>query len=72
MIITLGDIFMSKEEKEFLYQNYLKSGLTLKEFAASNNVNLAVIRGMVSFHKRIDNNEQSGFISITWKQLKSL
>ena len=23
MIITLGDIFMSKEEKEILYQNYV-------------------------------------------------
>lgn len=58
---------MNKEEKEILYQNYLKSGLTPKDFAIANNINPAIIRGLVSFHKRIENNEQSSFITISTK-----
>ena len=59
---------MTKEEKEVLYQCYLESGLSPKEFAEKNNINPAVIRGLVSFHKRIDASEQSSFITITTKE----
>lgn len=48
---------MSKEEKEVLYQCYLESGLSPKDFAVANNISPAVIRGLISFHKRIDRGE---------------
>ena len=58
---------MNKEEKEILYQCYLESGLSPKEFAIANNISPAVIRGLISFHKRIDAGEQSGFITVLTK-----
>ena len=59
---------MTKEEKEVLYQCYLESGLSPKEFATTNNISIPVIRGLISFHKRIDAGEQSRFISIQTKE----
>ena len=59
---------MNKEEKEVLYQHYLESGLSPKEFALANNISLAIIRGLISFHKRIDAGEQSGFIAVLTKE----
>ena len=59
---------MNKEEKEILYQRYLESGLAPKEFAIANNVSPAIIRGLISFHKRIDACEQSGFITVLTKE----
>ena len=59
---------MNKEEKEILYQRYLESGLSPKEFAITNNVSPAIIRGLISFHKRIDACEQSGFIAVLTKE----
>lgn len=59
---------MNKEEKEVLYQRYLKSGLSPKEFALANNISPAIIRGLISFHKRIDAGEQSGFIAVLTKE----
>ena len=61
---------MTKEEKEVLYQSYLESGLSPKDFAKANNISFAVIRGLVSFHKRIDSHEQSGFIPVITKTSK--
>ncbi len=58
---------MSKEEKEVLYRCYLESGLSPKDFAVANNISPAVIRGLISFHKRIDRGEKSSFIQITTK-----
>ena len=59
---------MNKEEKEVLYQRYIKSGLSPKEFAIANNISPAIIRGLISFHKRIDAGEQSGFITVLTKE----
>lgn len=58
---------MSKEEKEVLYQCYLESGLSPKDFAVANNISPAVMRGLISFHKRIDRGEKTSFIQITKK-----
>lgn len=62
---------MSKEEKEVLYQCYLESGLSVKKFADLNNVKPAVIRGLVSYHKRIESREKSCFISVITKEEKA-
>lgn len=59
---------MTKEEKEVLYQCYLESGLTISEFAKLNNVKPAIIRGLVSFHKRTEAHEHSGFIGVFAKE----
>lgn len=59
---------MSKEEKEVLYQCYLESNLSIKEFALKNDVSPSIIRGLVSYHKRINNKERSAFISIATKE----
>ena len=59
---------MNKEEKEVLYQRYLESGLSPKEFASANNISPAIIRGLISFHKRIDAGEQSSFIAVITKE----
>ena len=58
---------MNKEEKEILYQCYLESGLSPKEFAIANNISPAIIRGLISFHKRFDAGEQPGFITVLTK-----
>ena len=59
---------MNKEEKEVLYQRYIKSGLSPKEFAIGKTISSAIIRGLISFHKRIDAGEQSGFIALLTKE----
>ena len=59
---------MLKEEKEVLYQNYLNSGLSIKEFALRNSISPAVIRGLVSYRKRLNNKEQSSFLNVNVKQ----
>ena len=59
---------MSKEEKEVLYQCYLESGLSPKEFAERNNVKSAVIRGLISFHKRLASGERSSFFQVVTKE----
>lgn len=58
---------MSKEEKEVLYQCYLESELSPKDFAVANNISPAIIRELISFHKRIDRGEKSSFIQIIKK-----
>ena len=59
---------MSKEEKEVLYQNYLTSGQSIKEFASKNFISPCIIRGLVSYHKRVNNKEQSSFLRVNVKQ----
>ena len=59
---------MTKEEKEVLYQHYLESGLSPKDFAIANDVNVSIIRGLISFHKRIDAGEKSNFIAVLAKE----
>ena len=44
---------MNKEEKEALYQRYIESGLSPKEFAIANNISPAIIRGLISFHNEL-------------------
>lgn len=55
---------MTKEEKETLYKDYLKSGLSIKEYASEHGINPAVIRGLVSYNKRLKGEENSPFIKI--------
>ena len=59
---------MTKEEKEVLYQCYLESGMSPKEFAIANNVSFSIIRGLISFHKRIDAGEKSNFVTVETKE----
>ena len=63
---------MTKEEKEVLYQCYLESGLSPKEFAVANNISLSVIRGLISFHKRLDSGEKSSFFQVVSKDNQSV
>ena len=62
---------MSKEEKETLYQRYLESGLSPKDFAVANSISPAIIRGLISFHKRIESGEKSSFIVVATKDKTS-
>ncbi len=55
---------MSKEEKEVLYQSFVKSGLSCSEFARRSNVPVSVLRGIISYKKRVSQGEQSGFINV--------
>ena len=61
---------MTKQEKDALYQQYLESKLSVNDFAAKNNVSPAVIRGLISFHKRIESGEKSDFIRISSSNIK--
>lgn len=55
---------MSKEEKEVLYQSFIESGLSCSEFAKRNNVPVSILRGIISYKKRVSQGEQSGFINV--------
>ena len=62
---------MSKEEKDNLYQSFLRSGLSCKEFALRNNVSPSVLRGLISYRKRVEQKEQSGFINVSLNKSQS-
>ncbi len=62
---------MSKEEKDNLYQSFLRSGLSCKEFALRNDVSPSVLRGLISYRKRLEQNEQSGFINVSLNNSQS-
>lgn len=62
---------MSKEEKDNLYQSFLRSGFSCKEFALKNNVSPSVLRGLISYRKRVEQKEQSGFINVSLNKFQS-
>ena len=58
---------MSKEEKKKLYEDYLASGLSIKDYADIHGISSYILRGLISYHKRTERNYNDDFITIVNK-----